>query len=225
MTVITGLYPAITDVGHKRSFDWDLYGCARPVEFFETLLKESIDLGKSDFILIDKHIDIFDEDGSLLICLDDNDTKPLGEKILDVTDHGQAHYRIELKKPSPRNDSSLDTPAFDESGLGVYKYFKKGSGFGYHPHKYPTPAMRHLNPFVNPYLTSDSRFSRQVGMQSQEFWKLVDRLKASGLKKRRNLPVEAMVALYRTKLRQDIDFSLLSTMYGSIGEWVGLLYF
>ena len=52
-------------------------------------------------------------------------------------------------------------------------------------------------------------------MRCFNFWELVDKLKSAGLKKHRHLEIDAMVALYRTKLRQDINFVLLSTMYGS----------
>ena len=103
----------------------------------------------------------------------------------------------------------------DGTGLKMYKRYMKGSVHNYHPHRYPIAARLHLNPFIRPYLTRDRNFENQVGMRCFNFWELVDKLKAAGLKKHRHLEIDAMVALYRTKLRQDINFVLLSTMYGS----------
>ena len=217
---ISGLCPPITDVDHKRRFDWNIFGCSSAVNFLETVIKESIKSGIGDYIILDRYIDIYDKGGLPLICLESEDTRPCSKGPLDVTELGLLHYRVELRKSSPRLNPSLSTPAFDEKGLKSYKYFKKGSNFGFHPHKIPASSMRHLNPFIDPTLTSDDRLSRQVGMPTRKFWELVDQLTQSGLKKRHDLSIPAMVSLYRTKLRLDIDFSLLSTMFGSIDEMV-----
>ena len=85
----------------------------------------------------------------------------------------------------------------------------EGSVHDYHPHRYPIAARVHLNPFIRPYLTHNRNFENQVGMRCFNFCELLDKLKSAGL------DVVSMVALYGTKLGQDISFLLLSTMYGS----------
>ena len=218
---LPGLYPAFKADNNWRSNEWKWYGTPKPIDLYETILKENNLLGKNDFLFIDKYIDIHDEDGTLLICLGPENTKPNTDNSkLEVTEHGDSHYMVAFRNPSPRNHLSLTKPVFDEAGLGVYKYCKKGPGFTHHPHAYPAEVVRHINPFVSPYITSDGRFSKQVGMRTRKFWMLCDNLKQFGLKRRRYLPIDAMVSLYRTKMRQDINFCLLSTMYGAIDEKV-----
>ena len=212
--MISGLFPAIT-IGQVRKFDYTVYGCTTPVALFETILRERVELGQPNFLFIDKEIDIYDEDGTLLICLTAVDTMPKVQEssAITVADSEGRHWLIALK--NPRQHPYLEKPLFDGTGLNVYKRYMKGSVHNYHPHRYPIAARVHLNPFIRPYLTRDKNFENQVGMRCFNFWKLVDQLKSAGLKKHRHLEVDAMVALYRTKLRQDISFALLATMYGS----------
>ena len=218
---LPGLYPAFKEDCNFHSAEWKWYGTPKPNLLYETILKDNNLLGKNDFLFIDKYIDIHDEDGTLLICVGPEHTKPNTDNSkLEVTEHGDSHYMVAFRNPSPRNHLSLTKPVLDEAGLGVYKYCKKGPGFTHHPHAYPAEVVRHVNPFVSPYITSDGRFSKQVGMRTRKFWMLCDSLKQSGLKRRRHLPIDAMVSLYRTKMRQDINFCLLSTMYGAIDEKV-----
>ena len=218
---LPGLYPAFQIPSNWRSKDWKCYGTVKPISLYETILKENNLQGKPDVVIIDKYIDIYDDDGTLLICLGPENTRPDTENSkLEVNDHGDSTYSVSFKNPSPRNHLSLSMPVLDEAGLVVYKSFKKGSGFTFHPHAWPAPAMRHFNPFVNPHVIPDDRFSKQVGMRTRDFWTLCDDLKRFGLRGRRNLPLEVMVSLYRTKMRQDINFCLLSTMYGAIAESV-----
>ena len=218
---LPGLFPAFKILNNRQANDWTCYGTAKPISLYETILKENNVLGKQDFVIIDKYLDIYDDDGTLLICLGPENTRPNTENSkLEVTDQGDRNYTVSFKNPSPRNHLSLTVPVLDEAGLGVYKRFKKGSGFPFHPHAWPAPAIRHLNLFTNPHVTPVGRFFRQVGMRAREFWTLCDMLKRFGLQGHRNLPLEVMVSLYRTKMRQDINFNLLSTMYGAINEGV-----
>ena len=57
-------------------------------------------------------------------------------------------------------------------------------------------------------------------------WDLVDKLVDAGLQRHRNLSVEAMVTLYRMKLRENSDFSHLSVMFGCMddGELTRVFY-
>ena len=212
--MISGLFPAIT-IGQVRRFDYNVYGCTTPVALFETILKERVELGQPNFLFIDKDIDIYDDDGTLLICLTAIDTMPKVEEssAITVADYEGRYWLIALK--NPQQNPYQEKPLFDGTGLKMYKRYMKGSVHNYHPHRYPIAARLHLNPFIRPYLTRERNFENQVGMRCFNFWELVDKLKAAGLKKHRHLEIDAMVALYRTKLRQDINFVLLSTMYGS----------
>ena len=218
---LPGLYPAFKIPNNKQANDWKYYGTTKPILLYETILKENNVLGKQDYVIIDKYIEIYDDDGTLCICLGPENTRPNTENSkLEVEDLGDQAYSVSFKNPSPRNHLSLTVPVLDEAGLGVYKQFKKSSGFPFHPHAWPAPAMRHMNSFTNPHVTPDGRFSRQVGMPTRGFWTLCDSLKRFGLRGHRNLPMEAMVSFYRTKMRQDINFCLISTMYGAIDESV-----
>ena len=186
--------------------------------FVQTIINEQIQRGGNDYVIIEKNIDLYDEDGNFLISLGPNQTKPDEGSTLSVSDWNDTQYCVKLKS-NHMKQSHLDK-SIDEEGLLVYRKFEKGPKYNYHPHKYPASAMRNRNPFLEPFLIPEKRFQRQVGMSCHQFWELVDRLIIAGLKKRDNLTEEAMVALYRTKLREDLDFSLLATMYGSINEQV-----
>ena len=53
-------------------------------------------MGSDNVILIDKYIDIYDEDGSLRICLGPEDTKPPEpNETLDIAEHRRNEFALE----------------------------------------------------------------------------------------------------------------------------------
>ena len=194
---------------------------------FETIIKENYKLGRDKFVVIEKYVEIYGEGGASKLTLGPEQTLPDPSlKYLKGFDLGDAHYRIELRYPPWISDPKKDLPLFEEEGLRTYQQYKKSKGFEYHPHKYPVPAIRHLNPFLSPHVVPAPQFSRLVGMRCQNFWELVEKLVRAGLQKHRILSVEAMVLLYRMKLREDSDFSHLSVMFGCMddGELTRIFY-
>ena len=223
---LLGLYPAI-NVGKCTRFDWNTYGCTDMAALFETIIKENYKLGRDKFIVIEKYVQICGEGGAPKLTLGPEYTLPDPNlKHLKGYDLGDAHYRIELRHPPWISDPRKDMPLFVEDGLKTYQQYKKSKGNEYHPHKYPAPAVRHLNPFLLPHVVPAPQFSRLVGMRCRHFWDLVDKLVDAGLQRHRNLSVEAMVTLYRMKLRENSDFSHLSVMFGCMddGELTRVFY-
>ena len=111
-------------------------------------------------------------------------------------------------KKRPSNRKCGEAIAWWDRSQNVQEVHE-GSVHNYLPHKYPIVARVHLNPYIRPYLTRNRNFGNQVEIWCSNFWELVDKLKSAGLKKHRHLDVVAKVALYRTKLRQDISIFMV----------------
>ena len=197
---IPGFYPCLSiPLSWRKSVQtleqYRELGNTNGTTFIQELLAEKIELGGENSFVLDSNICIKSPNGQNLKYLTTEVTKFKSEFLL-VEDLDDETFRVSLAKPPPKDPPCIKDQPLDRSDLIYYKQFTKEFGYSYSPHRYPKLLTRGLNLYLRPHMMDERRLERYVGMSTEKYWRLVDKLNQTALPGKTKLKMEQLTLMY-----------------------------
>lgn len=147
------------------------------------LLREKINLGEDNQIILYRNVRVKDEMGNTLTLLPEEVTKPKS-KFLVVKDIDDQRFEVSLREKSIFNPKwKVPQPLENVEELEEMKtYTKRFGGKKYPIHRWPNEITVKQNMFRQPWKMEEDEIFDYTGLDARNFWVITDALSKTQLK-------------------------------------------